>query len=52
MRELMGAARGRLAARHHRHADLGENDKRPVGTDLSCEVEDDGIEPTTSTLPA
>ncbi len=30
----------------------GENDKRPVGTDLSCGVEDDGIEPTTSTLPA
>ena len=30
----------------------GENGERPVGTDLSCEVEDDGIEPTTSTLPA
>ncbi len=52
MRELMGAARGGLAAHHHRRADLGENAERPVGTDLSYEVEDDGIEPTTSTLPA
>ena len=29
-----------------------QNDERPVVTDLSHEVEDDGIEPTTSTLPA